>query len=70
MLNKDIIKGKWHEIKGRIKKEWELLTDSDLAQIEGSYEELQGLLQKKYGYQEEEAKEDLDTFIEQNKWDA
>ena len=49
-MNEDILKGKWLEIKGRVKEKWGKLTDNDLREIEGKGEKLLGLLQKKYGY--------------------
>ena len=48
-MNKDILKGKWLEIKGRVKEKWGKLTDNDPDEIEGKREKLLGLLQKKYG---------------------
>ena len=48
-MNEDILKGKWLEIKGRVKEKWGKLTDNDLCEIEGKGEKLLGLLQKKYG---------------------
>jgi uncharacterized protein YjbJ (UPF0337 family) len=48
-MNEDILKGKWQEIKGRVKEKWGKLTDNDLREIEGKGEKLLGLLQKKYG---------------------
>jgi uncharacterized protein YjbJ (UPF0337 family) len=65
-MNEDIIKGKWKEIKGQLKQQWGKLTDDDLTQLEGSADELQGLLQKKYGYQKDEAKTEIDNFIKRN----
>jgi uncharacterized protein YjbJ (UPF0337 family) len=49
-MNEDILKGKWLEIKGRVKEKWGKLTDNNLLEIEGKGEKLLGLLQKKYGY--------------------
>jgi uncharacterized protein YjbJ (UPF0337 family) len=49
-MNKDILKWKWLEIKGRVKEKWGKITDNDLGEIEGKGEKLLGLLQKKYGY--------------------
>jgi uncharacterized protein YjbJ (UPF0337 family) len=49
-MNEDILKGKWLEIRGRVKEKWGKLTDNDLGEIEGRGEKLLGLLQKKYGY--------------------
>jgi uncharacterized protein YjbJ (UPF0337 family) len=49
-MNEDILKGKWLEIKGRVKEKWGRLTDNDLGEIEGKGEKLLGFLRKKYGY--------------------
>ena len=49
-MNEDILKGKWLEIKGRVKEKWGRLTDNDLFEIEGKGEKLLGFLRKKYGY--------------------
>ena len=49
-MNEDILKGKWLEIKGRLKEKWGKLTDNDLRAIAGQGEKLLGLLQKKYGH--------------------
>jgi uncharacterized protein YjbJ (UPF0337 family) len=49
-MNQDILKGKWQEIKGKIKERWGKLTDNDPIEIQGKGEKLLGLLQKKYGY--------------------
>ena len=48
-MNEDILKGKWLEIKGRVKEKCGKLTDNDLGEIEGKGEKLLGLLRKKYG---------------------
>jgi uncharacterized protein YjbJ (UPF0337 family) len=49
-MNKDILKGKWLEIKGSVKEKWGKLTNNELDEIEGKNVKLLGLLQKKYGY--------------------
>jgi len=67
-MNKDIIKGKWHEIKGNLKQQWGDLTDDEIAQMEGSYEELAGTLQKKYGYKKDQAQKEIQTFLDKNNW--
>ncbi len=48
-MNDDLVAGKWHEIKGKVKQKWGALTDDDLAQVEGKLEELAGRIQQKYG---------------------
>lgn len=67
-INEDIVKGKWNEIKGKLKQQWGKLTDDDIAQARGSYQELEGLLQKRYGYQKEQIKKEIDAFIDRNHW--
>lgn len=62
-MDKDIIKGKWHEIKGQVKQQWGKLTDDDMTQVKGSFEELSGLLQKNYGYKKDQAKKEIDEFV-------
>lgn len=62
-MNKDILKGKWKELKGKVKQKWSNLTDDDLTKIEGKTEELSGILQKKYGYNKERAEHEIDEFI-------
>ncbi len=67
MLNKDIFKGKWKELKGDIKAKWGKLTDDDLTEIEGNQEKFIGILQKKYGYGKDEAEREYDDFIKGRK---
>lgn len=62
-MNKDVFKGKWKEVKGKVKQKWSELTDDDLNQIEGKTEELSGILQKKYGYGKEKADREIDDFM-------
>jgi uncharacterized protein YjbJ (UPF0337 family) len=68
-MNDDIIKGKWHEVKGKVKKQWGKLTDDDVATMKGSYEELEGRLQKSYGYSKDEVKKQIKEFVDDNGWD-
>jgi uncharacterized protein YjbJ (UPF0337 family) len=67
-MNKDIIKGHWKEAKGQLKQQWGKLTDNEITQMKGSYEELVGKLQKSYGYQKDQAAKEVDTFIQKNGW--
>ena len=66
-MNPDIIKGHWHEIKGKLKQQWGDLTDDDISKLHGSQEELEGLLQKKYGYKKDRIEKEIDEFIKQNR---
>ena len=62
-MYEDVLKGKWHEIKGGIKQKWGKLTDDDLTEVEGSAEKLMGILQKKYGYTKEKAEQEYHDFF-------
>ena len=63
-MNKDILKGTWLQIKGKIKEKWGKLTDNDLGEIEGKGEKLLGLLQKKYGYIRDKAELEYKDSVE------
>ena len=63
-MNEDILKGKWLEIKGRVKEKWGKLTDNDLGETEGKSEKLLGRLQKKYGYIREKAEPEYKDTVE------
>ena len=60
--SKDILHGKWHELKGQVRQQWGKLTDDDLTRLSGKTEELAGILQQRYGYARAQAE------IEINKW--
>ena len=64
ILNKDILVGKWEQMKGRVKQRWGQLTDDQLNQISGYYDELTGLIRERYGYTHEKARKDVDEFIQ------
>jgi uncharacterized protein YjbJ (UPF0337 family) len=68
-MNKDIIEGNWKEISGKIKQQWEKVTDDDIGQLKGSGEELEGFLQKKYGYQKEQANKEINSFLNKHGYD-
>jgi uncharacterized protein YjbJ (UPF0337 family) len=65
-MSNDIIKGYWNEVKGKVKQQWGKLTDDDVTQMEGTYDELVGKLQKSYGYEKVKAQQEIDNFILQH----
>jgi len=67
VVNEDILKGKWNELKGEAKKKWGKLTDDDLMVISGQKEKLVGVLQAKYGYPKEKAEEEYKAFLDKHK---
>jgi len=60
---KDILLGKWHEVKGGVKKQWGKLTDDDIAAMHGRQEELAGTLQKRYGYDKTKADLEIHNWL-------
>jgi len=48
------IKGKWNEMKGKLKQQYADLTDDDLTYAEGQEDELIGRLQQKLGKSRDE----------------
>ena len=67
-MNKDIIKGNWHQVKGMLKKQWGKLTDDQILNMKGSSEELTGALQKTYGCDKDKAQKEIKQFIDENEW--
>jgi uncharacterized protein YjbJ (UPF0337 family) len=62
-MNEDILQGKWKQLRGQIQQQWGKLTNDDLDQIKGTRTEFEGLLQERYGYTKEQAKQELDSFL-------
>ena len=63
-INRDILAGKWKQVRGKAKQTWAKLTDNDLDRISGRFDELAGLVQEKYGYSREQAEREVQHFIE------
>jgi uncharacterized protein YjbJ (UPF0337 family) len=63
-MNRDILAGKWKEMKGRVKEQWGKITDDELDRAEGKADQLVGLLQQRYGYTREKAEEEYDRFLQ------
>ncbi len=61
-MNSDILKGKWNQIKGDVKKRFGKLTDDDMMQIEGDTTKAAGIIQERYGYTREEAEKHWKGF--------
>ena len=61
-MNWDVIKGDWKQFAGKIKEKWGDLTDDDLAKINGQREQLEGMLQERYGIAKDEAKKQVDEW--------
>jgi len=62
-MNKDILKGKWLQLKGDVRSWWGRLTNDDVDQIQGDVEKFLGKLQERYGYTREQAEREVDEFL-------
>jgi uncharacterized protein YjbJ (UPF0337 family) len=62
-MNWDQVEGKWKEVQGKAQTQWGKLTNDDLDVIKGRRTELEGLLQKRYGYAKEKVKTEVDSWL-------
>jgi uncharacterized protein YjbJ (UPF0337 family) len=63
----EAIRSQWPHLRGRIRQQWDRLTDEELEQIQGNPERLVGKLQEHYGRSREQAEQDLDRWLEQQR---
>ena len=67
-MNKTIFEGKWKEIRGKSNEWWSLINDLDLSRVDKATDKLDKyvvLLQVKYGYTKQYAREEIIKRIEQ-----
>ncbi len=61
-MNRDILAGKWKQIRGDVKRLWGNITDNDLDRIDGHREVLAGVLQERFGWTRERTEQELERF--------
>ena len=61
-MNWDRIEGNWQLFTGRIKQQWDRLTDDDLHAVNGKRHQLVGRIQSRYGLAPGEAERQLSDF--------
>jgi uncharacterized protein YjbJ (UPF0337 family) len=59
------VEGNWKQMRGRVKEQWGKLTDDDLNVISGRRDQLEGMIQERYGYARERARMKLKTGVAQ-----
>jgi uncharacterized protein YjbJ (UPF0337 family) len=64
-MNRDVLEGKWKQLRGKVREEWGELTDDELDQINGRRDQLVGKIQEKYGYTRDEAERQVDEFLDE-----
>jgi uncharacterized protein YjbJ (UPF0337 family) len=62
-MNRDILMGKWRQIRGEVKNWWGKLTDDDLDRVEGDFDKLVGTLQERYGYSRQQAESEIEQRL-------
>lgn len=62
-FNRDVMVGKWKQVRGKAKQTWGKLTDNDLDRITGRFDELAGLIQERYGYTRDQAEKEVERFL-------
>ena len=62
-MNNDVLKGKWLQMKGEVRRQWGKLTDDDVAQIQGDTEKMIGKLQERYGYARDQAEREINAWL-------
>ena len=62
-MNKDTPKNDWKYLRSEAKQRWGALTDHDLDMVSEKPDQLQGLLQAKYGYTREQAEKEIDLLL-------
>jgi uncharacterized protein YjbJ (UPF0337 family) len=65
-MNWDSIEGNWHQVKGRIKAQWNKLTDDHLETISGKREHLVGKVAECYGIHNDEAEHQVSDWESRN----
>ena len=64
MLNEQVVKGNWTELRGRVKDRWGSLTDDDLVRAEGQVDTLVGIIQQRTGESREHIEHELDQMTD------
>lgn len=61
-MNAEILRGRWQQLKGRVKLRWAQLTEDELKEIDGNLDILAGKLLERYGHQRENVENALDEL--------
>jgi uncharacterized protein YjbJ (UPF0337 family) len=63
-MNSGELESKWQKLKGEIRSQWGKLTDDDLERIAGNKDKLIGVVQERYGYVWDEARQTVDRYLD------
>jgi uncharacterized protein YjbJ (UPF0337 family) len=62
-MNRDILEGRWEQLKAQAKNQWAELTDDDIAQVSAQKDNLLGRLQERYGLLKEDAQDQINVWL-------
>jgi len=65
-VNRDILKGQWTQIKGKVREQWGKLTNDDIDQMQGNVEQLVGKIQERYGRSREQAEQEVNRWLDEH----
>ena len=63
-MNSNVLEGQWQKLKGEIRSQWGKLTDDDIERITGNKDKLIGVVQERYGYVWDEARQMVDRYLD------
>lgn len=63
---RDVIEGKWKQLRGKVKEQWGKLTDDEIDRINGNREQLVGRIQERYGSNRADVERDVDQFLQRH----
>jgi uncharacterized protein YjbJ (UPF0337 family) len=63
----DQIQGNWVQYKGKLRQNWNMLTDEDITRIAGRREELIARLRERYGFAAAEAEREAEAWTRSQK---
>jgi uncharacterized protein YjbJ (UPF0337 family) len=61
-MNRDVLETQWPQVREILSEKFSNLTEEDIRQINGRYDQLVAKLQQKYGYSREEAEERIRSW--------
>jgi uncharacterized protein YjbJ (UPF0337 family) len=61
------VEGNWKQFKGKVKEKWGNLTDDDLDKVAGRRDQLEGLIQERYGLAKDKVRQDVDSWLDAEK---
>jgi uncharacterized protein YjbJ (UPF0337 family) len=64
-MNEDILAAQWKEMRGELKSWWGKLTDDDFEWIGGQKDKLLGLIQERYGYTRDQARDEMERRFDE-----